>query len=274
MTLHVLFVHGLSGHPDTTWKSSDLTEPVWPKWLENDILEIGLWLVGYPAAKTNWAGHSMPLADRAGNILALLLSEPRLATGNIAFVTHSLGGLVVEQILRTAERDADTDPRAHSFLSRVKKIAFLGTPHRGALLASVLTKIGSIVRSSASTRDLITNNPQLRDLNLWYRTFSANNGIENLQLAEGRPETLMGIRLPDVIGTIVQPNSSDAGLPELPIVVDQSHRTICSPESRGNEVYIHVRDFLRRSPASPRGRSLLTGSGRHQYQDTSGTGFE
>lgn len=257
MTLHVLFVHGLSGHPDTTWKSSDLTEPVWPKWLENDISEVGLWLVGYPAAKTNWGGHSMPLADRAGNILALLLSEPRLATGNIAFVTHSLGGLVVEQILRTAERDADTDPRAHSFLSRVKKIAFLGTPHRGALLASILTKIGSILRSSASTRDLITNNPQLRDLNLWYRAFSANNGIENLQLAEGRPETLMGIRLPDVIGTIVQPNSSDAGLPELPIVVDQSHRTICSPESRGSEVYIHVRDFLRRSPASPRGRSLL-----------------
>nr|WP_280952534.1 hypothetical protein [Neorhizobium huautlense] len=252
-----MFVHGLSGHPNTTWQSSDPMEPMWPKWLEGDIPGVGLWVVGYPAAKTNWGGHSMPLADRAGNILALLLAEPRLAQGNIAFVTHSLGGLVVEQTLRTAERDSETDRRAHSFLSRVKKVAFLGTPHRGALLASVLTKIGSIVRASASTRDLITNNPQLRDLNLWYRAFSANNGVENLQLAEGRPETIMGIRLPDVIGTIVQPNSSDAGLPELPIFVDESHRTICSPASRGSEVYIHVRDFLGRSPAPARGRSRL-----------------
>lgn len=248
MKIHVIFVHGLSGHIEKTWAALN-SDPVelWPKWLSEDIEGLGLWLVGYSAAKTNWGGYGMPLSDRADNILARLLAEPRLTKGNIIFITHSLGGLVVEHLLRNAHRDSDSDQRTRDFLSRVKRVAFLGTPHRGAQLANIIKALSLLLRPTAATRDLVLGNPQLRDLNYWYRKFSHDNGIENLVLAEGRPERVLWIiTLPEVIGTVVSPSSADAGLLELPIIVDQSHITISKPATREAEVYVHVREFIKR----------------------------
>jgi hypothetical protein len=115
---HVIFVHGLSGHTKNTWTAKHASpSALWPSWLGADIDGIGVWLVGYPAAKTKWGGYGMPLSDRADNILARLLAEPRLESGNIVFVTHSLGGLVVEQLMRNAQRDAGGNRKAEDFLS-------------------------------------------------------------------------------------------------------------------------------------------------------------
>ena len=126
---HVVFVHGLSGHIERTWTSTSPGSPeTWPLWLEEDIPNIGLWLVGFPAAMTYWRGYGISIPDRADSILARLLAEPDLAKGNISFVAHSLGGLVVKQILRNADRQADNDQRAKDFLARVSRVAFLGTP--------------------------------------------------------------------------------------------------------------------------------------------------
>lgn len=244
---HVVFVHGLSGHLEMTWTTKASNPPVlWPKWLAEDIPGVGLWLVGYPAAKTNWRGHGMPLSERADNILARLLAEPRLKKGNIVFVVHSLGGLVVEQLLRNAHRDSGSNRKAENLLSRVRRVAFLGTPHRGSLLANLGKALWLLIRPSAATRDLPIGNPQLRDLNLWYRQYSRDNSIENLLLAEGRSEKVFGLALPEVIGRVVSPNSADAGLPELPLIVDESHTTICKPASRDTDVYVHLKNFISR----------------------------
>ena len=247
MVTHVLFVHGLSGHIDGTWKSNISNSRVlWPFWLEEDIPGIALWLVGYPAAKTNWKGYGITIADRGNSILARLLAEPELTRGNIIFVAHSLGGLVVEQILRNAERNSGSDPRAKDFLARVRRVAFLGTPHRGAILANVSKLLGLFIRPSGATRDLLLGSPQLRELNYWYRQYCHNNGIENLILAEVRPASVFGISLPNAIDRVVSLDSADAGLPEPPITVDENHTGISKPVSRVAEVYVHVRNFVSR----------------------------
>lgn len=249
---HVLFVHGLAGHFEMTWTMKGSSSSVlWPRWLAEDISGIGLWLVGYPAAKTNWGGHGMPLSDRADNILARLLAEPRLKKGSIIFVVHSLGGLVVEQLLRNAHRDSVNNRKTEDFLYRIRRIAFLGTPHRGALLANVGKALWFLVRPSAATRDLPLGNPQLRDLNFWYRQYSRGNGIKNLVLAEGRPERMFGFALPEVIGTVVSSDSADAGLPELPIKVDESHTSISKPANREAEVYVHLKNFISQPFGAP-----------------------
>lgn len=226
---------------------------LWPSWLSEDIEGLGIWLVGYPAPKTNWGGIALTLADRADNILARLLLEPRLAKGNVVFVAHSLGGLVVEQLLRGADRDAMSDRRAEDFLSRVRRIAFLGTPHRGAVMANIATSLRVfLLRPSAATRDLLLGSPQLKELNRWYRKKSHDNGIEHLVLAEGRPERLCGFNLPETIGKVVWSDSADPGLPELSITVDESHTTICKPDSREADVYLHLKEFIARPFAVPR----------------------
>ena len=217
---------------------------LWPHWLEEDVPKIGLWLVGFEAAKTNWGGYGIPIADRANSVLERLLVEPDLTSGNIIFITHSLGGIVVIHMLRNADSKAGSNPRAKNFLRRVRRVAFLGTPHRGARLAGVLKVLCPWVRPSEAANDLISNSAQLRDLNYWYRQYSRANEIENLLLAEGLPITVLGISLPKSIGGVVSVDSADAGLIETPIVIDENHTGISKPASRDAEVYVHVRDFV------------------------------
>src|SRR5262249_15836799 len=47
-------------------------------------------------------------------------------------------------------------------------------------------------------------------------------------------------------GFVVKPDSADIGMPSTPIPVDANHFEIASPSSRESEVYIHVRDQLRK----------------------------
>ena len=243
---HVVFVHGLSGHIEKTWKSKIGGSTVfWPSWLEDDVTGLGIWLVGFNAAKTNWGGYGIPIVDRASGILARLLVEPRLTKGNIIFISHSLGGLVVEQILRTAHRDGGSENRANEFLRRVKGVVFLGTPHKGSFLATISKTLQLLFRPSDATRDLLPGSPLLRDLNYWYRQYSQNNSIQNLILAEGKPLSVLGVSLPKSLGTAVSVDSADAGLQAIPIIVDETHRGICKPVSRDAEVYIQVRHFVR-----------------------------
>ena len=244
---HVIFVHGLSGTITDTWTShSSGSEMSWPSWLEEDIPGTSVWLVGFQAARTNWGGYGISITDRANSILARILAEPGLVSGAIVFVSHSLGGLVVEQILRSAQRDASSDQRATAFLARVKKNAFLGTPHRGSFLATFAVRWRLLIRPSDTTRDLLPGSPQLKDLNYWYRQFSQDNGIENLLLVEGKPASVFGVSLPKFIGTVVSEESADGGLQGTPIVVDENHSGICKPATREAQVYVLVREFISR----------------------------
>ncbi len=195
-------------------------------------------MVGYDAPATRWGGTAMHLADRADNILARLLAEPALRVGNIMFVAHSLGGLVVKQILRNAERRSKNEPDVEQFLHRVRRVAFLGTPHSGADLAGVANLLKLIVRPSAATLGLKRNDPALRDLNLWYRAYVRKNALDSLVLFETRR---MGL-----FGTVVKADSSDPGLPSDPIPVDCDHDALTRPKDRGSDVYIHIRDFVSR----------------------------
>ena len=242
---HVIFVHGLSGTINQTWTfSSSSSEVFWPPWLEEDIPGVAVWLLGYPAAKTNWGGYGISITDRANNILARLLAEPDLTSGTIVFVSHSLGGLIVEQVLRSAQRETEHDKRAKEFLGRVKKVAFLGTPHRGSFLATIAVRWWMIFRASDATQNLLLGSAQLKDLNYWYRRYSQEKGIQNLLLVEGKPTSVCGIPLPKVIGTTVSEASADGGFQETPIVVDESHTGICKPHTKQSEVYVNVKDFI------------------------------
>lgn len=246
VTTHVVFLHGLDGDKEKTWLSTGAKPELWPAWLTADFAYVGTWSVGYDASATRWRGSSMPLPDRAENILARLMAEPRLSKGHIVFIGHSLGGLVIKQLLRSAEREASRNPAAKAFLHRTRRVVFLGTPHLGAGLAVIARILGSVVRRSSSTAALERNDPNLRDLNFWYRQYSADNGIENLVLTESQPLKFLGVQLPDWLGFVVLPDSSDPGVGVVPIPIDANHINIVKPESRDSDVYVHVSSFVSR----------------------------
>jgi len=266
VTTHVLFFHGLDGDKEKTWLSGGTPIELWPRWLGEDLTNVGIWSVGYESSSTAWRGGSMHLPDRAENVLPLILSERRLFDGNLVLIGHSLGGLVIKQLLRSADRDESNNPKAKSFLHRVRRVVFLGTPHFGAGLSQLSKLLGPIFRRSSSTRALERNDPNLRDLNNWYRRFCVESNLENLVLTETRSISIFGVRLPAFLGHIVLPDSSDPGVNAIPVPIDADHIQISKPASRSSEIYIHIsefvgRDFERQHKNSEIEKSLLAQEG-------------
>ena len=220
---------------------------MWPRWLADDIPGLGVWSIEHESAPTLWHGHAMPLVDRVNNILPLLLEEEHLAQGDIAFVVHSFGGLILEQLLRVANDRSASEPHVAEFVRRVSRIAFLGTPHHGADLATWAGTLRLIVRPSSVARGLARNDSTLRELNQWFRRYAAHNGIAIRALVETK--AVLGV-------LIVPPDSADPGLPSDPIPVDANHLSVASPASPQSEVYVHIKNFLK-APSQHRRRQRL-----------------
>jgi hypothetical protein len=235
---HVILFHGLRGDPHDTWRLTNQSKVCWPYWLAEDIQGLAVWTVGYEAAVSRWRGSAMHLTDRAANVLERILAEPKLETGEIILLGHSLGGLIIKQLLRTADSMVPHRHEAANFVKRVRRVAFVATPHSGAPLATWGDRLRIFIRPSIATACLVRNDPNLRELNLWYREWSAVHSIEHLILTESNPIRFCGL--------IVAPDSSDPGLSSRPIPIDATHVTICKPPNRNSEIYVYVRNFITR----------------------------
>ncbi|KQW93599.1 hypothetical protein ASC94_13390 [Massilia sp. Root418] len=225
----VIFIHGLDGDPFGTWKHDAL---FWPEALGLDHAQAGVWSLGYPAAKTEWNGSAMPLADRATNVLALLDAHG-IGERPLVFVVHSMGGLLVKQMLRHALQYGD--PAWQRISRATAGIVFLATPNSGSRIANWMTFF-SLARASAAVKDLEHNDAGLRDLNLWFRNNVHQLGCRVLVFYE---------KLPMGQVVVVDEASSDPGIPNVvPIPLDENHATICKPASARALQYLKVKRFL------------------------------
>jgi pimeloyl-ACP methyl ester carboxylesterase len=239
----VVFVHGLGGHAYDTWRRDIKKQTAddasfWPLWLAQDVEGITVYALAYEAPASNWLGTSMPLQDRAVNVLEILLSEPGLKTGPVCFVCHSLGGLIVKQILLDLQQQKDRRGDAKDLLSRVSKIVFAATPHTGSRHASLLDRLRFLAWPTSIARTLAANDPALRAINVAYRGL-ADEGRDVLKHrvfyeTQGTPW-----------GVIVDEASSDPDLPgDPPVPIDATHISIVKPVARMSVFYGRTRDFV------------------------------
>jgi pimeloyl-ACP methyl ester carboxylesterase len=244
----VLLVHGLGGHAYDTWrcgggKQSHLDETFLPRWLADDGATLAVY--GYDAPVSRLRGTAMHLTDQSTNILNRLLAEPSLERGPLILIGHSLGGLIIKELLRAAESQARFEHRAADLIERVEKVAFLATPHSGSDLARRRDRLRILVRPSAATASLVRNDQNLKVLNNWYRHFANERGLAHLILTETRPTSILGM--------IVQPDSADPGLANVQTVpIGTDHAGICKPADRTTDIYVLVRDFVMRPVQRPK----------------------
>jgi pimeloyl-ACP methyl ester carboxylesterase len=224
----VMLVHGLGGHHYDTWRCGtdseawDSDTTFWPRWLSRDCEGLAVYVIGYEAPVSRLRGTAMHFTDQATNILARVLAEPALAREPLILIGHSLGGLIIKQLLRTADSMASYRADAGNLLQSVEKVAFLATPHSGAGLASWGDRLRILVRPSAATAALVCNDPNLRDLNNWYRDWANARGISHLILTETNATRILGM--------IIQPDSADPGLANVRSVsIGADHVGICKP---------------------------------------------
>jgi hypothetical protein len=229
----VIFVHGLGGDHRCTWQVDERATTFWPSWLDEDLAEVTVYSLDFKASPSAWLGSSMPLNDRAVNILALLEAEG-LGTRPLIFVVHSLGGLVIKQMLRSA--DDYGEPSWKRLAEQTRGIVFLATPHAGARLATYMGALGRIFRLNVTVSELEANVGLLRDLNLWYRNNADRLKIRTRVFFE--TQNTHSVR-------IVDEASADPGIAGVvPYPVDADHFTICKPANRGSLIYKSTRKFI------------------------------
>jgi protein SERAC1 len=158
----VVFVHGLLGGTFRTWRQCDANSTLknytrcWPKeWLANDINNIRILAVDYQTHLSNWniecPSDKFTLKDRSEQLVSnLLLCE--IGNKPIIWITHSMGGLLVKQIL--ADIKQSIDPNKKKILEQTKGVVFYSVPHKGSEMAVWSPIIQSIISPSSEVLEL------------------------------------------------------------------------------------------------------------------------
>jgi pimeloyl-ACP methyl ester carboxylesterase len=231
----VVFVHGLDGDAKTTWHPQDKPEHFWPKWLGEDDPTLGVWCAGYDAYSLAWKGSALPLADRATAFLARF-EAAGIGDRPLVLIGHSLGGLVIKQLLRHAHDLGNTYWKA--LVGNTRGVVFLSTPHSGSDLANYVQYVSKVLRPTVAAEELEAHHSRLRELNLWYRNNAPSLGIAT----DAYYETKTTYKF-----LVVDPSSADPGIAGVvPIPIERNHQDICKPTSRSDLVYCRVRQFVDR----------------------------
>lgn len=229
----VIFIHGLDGDSTSTWHPDKNPDLFWPKFLGEDLPNCNIWTVNYDAASTHWGGESMHITHRAQNILAYL-DASEIGTRPLVFICHSLGGLIVKQLLRHANDMNCSD--ASEILSQTRGIVFLSTPHSGSNIASLIKYIKLIVRPTNTVKELQDDNPYLLELNRWFR-----NNIEHFSM---KVLTFFETKKTKNI-LVVNETSADPGIPNTKCIpLDDDHQSICKPKSKQALQHRQVLNFI------------------------------
>ena len=243
----VIFVHGLNGNPGDYWCHEGKQENYWPAWLGEDLSELGVWSLSYENAafaprRLTFLGHSgyrgfaMPLTDRAKNVL-LVLEVKGIGERPLVFITHSMGGLLIKQLLRTANDSAN--PRWRSILNQTLGVCFIATPHIGAELARWANYFQALLGTNVSTTELQPHYPPLRELKEWYSSYVTRLGvtIDTISFYETKP-LLGGVQ-------VVESGDADPGVPNAGnYPLGEDHISICKPKSKDDKLYLRIAQFL------------------------------
>jgi pimeloyl-ACP methyl ester carboxylesterase len=232
----LIFVHGIGGHPLKTWLPGNYNQNGF--WLERAAADqpmYRVWSLGYPAARTMWDRRgSFAPPQRAASLL-VYLDAKKLGARPLVFIAHSLGGLVVKQLLRVAHDSPQS--RLQRFAGNTSGIIFIATPHLGADIATVADKLRIVVRLGKALEDLKTDGPYLDDLKHWFNTQATKHNWRIMAFREGR-KVKYGFM-------VVEPSSADPVISGVrPIDIDAEHITICQPTTRENAIYEDTKAFL------------------------------
>ncbi|KAJ4701793.1 alpha/beta-Hydrolases superfamily protein [Melia azedarach] len=261
--LDIVFVHGMRGGPYKTWRISEnkystksgLVEKIdqeagklgtfWPgEWLSADFPHARLFTLKYKTNLTLWSGASLPLQEVSTMLLEKLVAA---GIGNrpVVFVTHSMGGLVVKQMLHKAKAE-----NIDNFVNNTVGIVFYSCPHFGSKLADMPWRMGLVLRPAPTIGELRSGSPRLVELNDYIRHLHKKGMLEVLSFCETKVTPIVegyggwAFRM-----EIVPIESAYPGFGELVVLESTDHINSCKPVSRTDPSYTEILEFLRKLKA-------------------------
>ncbi|KAE9343754.1 hypothetical protein PF008_g9543 [Phytophthora fragariae] len=250
----IVFVHGLLGCPFSTWTCGEEEGTVWAQqWLLDDMKQEGLnprvLSVGYDSQLLASGSVWKPMCfEDTGIEILTQLNAARVGCGDrpVVFVTHSLGGVLLKQVLlASANPDAEDDEA--SLINNVNGVVFFGVPHHGSPVAQRIQTFKPRRITQHPVTEHLHGTPHLEMLNDWCSEVFEEKNIPSLSVGEGLP-----CRLP-VIGVealVVPSASANPGFGEFVPISDATHVDVCKPASTEDLRYKLVRKFISKNAAS------------------------
>ncbi len=232
---NILFVHGLSGDSNETW-TNDSADFSFPASIKDELPEANVYSIGYDASKFYLPGSSgsgMALGDRATTLIDFLIGKG-FHLKPLVFVAHSLGGIVVKQILRKC---CDvTDPNMKQLSENTIGVVFLACPHDGSALSSLVERLKLPYRSQIIGA-LEKDGDRILELKTWYSENANENGYKTKSYFETKKTKSV---------LIVSESSANPSVKgSVPVPVTENHRGICKPTSKGSPVFSGTLHFIK-----------------------------
>ena len=232
--LEILFFHGLGGDAEKSWGGPG--QPgFWPAWLLDDLKGVAIYSLGYIAPKFHTTGKdaNMPMYDKASE-LCDYVTKSGLGKKPLVIICHSLGGLLVKQIMRNC--DGSLDKHHQALIENVRGVVFLATPHDGSV-GSDLVKHFPILNNSQIVQAMQSDDAGLRDLKQWFSKAAYDRSVLVKAYFETKP--MIGSTL------LVGQNSANPDVHGCtPVAADADHTTIAKPVNKNAGVYKGVVQFI------------------------------
>ncbi|KAK1990558.1 hypothetical protein LX36DRAFT_592390, partial [Colletotrichum falcatum] len=288
----IIFVHGLRGHPKTTWESGGVvnttdehgtapkqrtgfrslfrpkrstpnTSPsqaqhvsssptvFWPEdYLTEDIPEARVWTYGYNADVIGgmFQANNQNSVSQHGRDLKAKLEREVDNQDPIIFVVHSLGGIIVKDMLH----------RSESCQTRTQLIIFLGTPHRGSSfsgwgqIASNLARLALQDSNKNLIETLEVNSEVLDNIHEEFKTVIHLHNIKVHSFQEARG--ISGMKVDDFSSKLDLPQSL-----ETVESIDANHMEMARCTSKTDERYRAVVGVLKQSMRTNRAPETCRG---------------
>lgn len=224
----------------------------WPRdWLANDLDSVRILGVNYQTYLSDWLAEypreRRTIQQRAKHILEELRNAG-LGERPIIWVAHSMGGLLVKQILLYSNESndqlkKDTRKPSTSLIEQTKGIIFYSVPHFGADITRWPLKLSRLVLPSEEVRFLQKDSPQLQQLQQQFRQLAARFQIQVLTLNESLKSRISTHGL--VLSTKLVQTEPDLFDHERSYMLQQDHFHICKPSNRHSLSYKLTAQFIR-----------------------------
>ncbi|KAL1509484.1 hypothetical protein ABEB36_004209 [Hypothenemus hampei] len=217
----------------------------WPKdWLAQDCKDIRIIGINYDTSLSMWAPlcpsvkEKLTLDERS-DIIALKLKNSGVGKRPIVWVTHSMGGLIVKNILSKAYHN--NDPNLKNICLNTRGIVFYSTPHNGSKVANLSNAISLVLWPSVEVQELKENSPQLKVIHEEFLKITKELPIKVITFVETKATVVTAMKFNFLL---VEPTSGNPGVGEY-FEIPQDHLGICKPENRYSFLYQKVLHLLK-----------------------------
>ncbi|CAG9768868.1 unnamed protein product [Ceutorhynchus assimilis] len=217
----------------------------WPKdWLGADCKNIRIIGINYDTSLSMWAPlcplekEKLTLNERS-DMMAQKLIECEVGKRPIVWITHSMGGLIVKNIICKANKSSNPDLK--NICSNTKGVVFYSTPHTGSKMANLSNAVSLVLWPSVEVQELKENSPQLKEMHEQFLKIAKEMPMCIITFVETKSTVVTAMKF-NVL--LVEPKSGNPGIGEY-YEIPQDHLGICKPENRFSFLYQRVLYLLK-----------------------------